>query len=300
MNPQVEQAIGSPDWQLVFLSFALVLVGFEILRGWRRGVAQQLARLGALVAAYFTAFYGGKFVAPLLKPLVKMPDALISVFAGAVLALIVYVIIGGLGTILFRRTSQHESAFMRLLYGASGALLGFFFGAFLVWLMIVGIRSVGAVAQARVQEQAANATVVHAVDFRRGRESESTAQSAPLATSLARLKNSLEMGVIGEAVKKTDVMPEKIYDTLSKAGQVMANAKSAERFLSFPGVHELSKHPRIVALENDREIADMIAQGRFVDLLGNEKIIQTFNDPTLMEQLKKFDFNGALTYALQK
>ena len=50
MNQQFEQAAGSPMWQLVFVSIALLLVLYEIVRGWRRGGARQLARLGALVA----------------------------------------------------------------------------------------------------------------------------------------------------------------------------------------------------------------------------------------------------------
>src|SRR5205807_1407346 len=52
MNQEFEQAAGSPVWQLVFVSIAVLLVLYEILRGWRRGGARQLTRLGALVAAY--------------------------------------------------------------------------------------------------------------------------------------------------------------------------------------------------------------------------------------------------------
>src|SRR5438445_10275124 len=104
MNPPLQQISGSPLWQLVFASFAIVLILFEVLRGWRRGLARQLARLGALIAAYFAAFFGGTLVAPLAKPFFRMPDAIMSILAGAVLAVVVYVIINGLGTVLFKRT----------------------------------------------------------------------------------------------------------------------------------------------------------------------------------------------------
>src|ERR1700736_4608841 len=110
MNPQLQQAAGSPFWQLAFISFAVVLVLFEILRGWRRGLARQLARLGALIAAYFAGFFGGKLIVPLVRPFFKMPDIALSILAGAVLALVVYATINALGTILFRRTRQHEFA----------------------------------------------------------------------------------------------------------------------------------------------------------------------------------------------
>ena len=128
MNQQFEQAAGSPMWQLVFVSIALLLVLYEIVRGWRRGAARQLARLGALVAAYFVAFFGGKYVLPLVRPFLKMPDQLVTIIAGAVLAIAIYALISGVGSILFKRTNQHESAFVRLMYGVTGATLGLLFG----------------------------------------------------------------------------------------------------------------------------------------------------------------------------
>jgi hypothetical protein len=194
---------------------------------------------------------------------------------------------------------------VRLFYGAGGAALGLFFGAFLVWLVVVGVRSIGAVADAKVREQSSSASAaqpqaIHAVDVRRGLLNEPNEESAPLLSSLARLKNSLEMGVIGDAVKRTDVVPGQTYNTLGKIGQVVSNQESAARFLSFPGARELSQHPKIVALRDDPEISEMIAQGRFVDLLQNEKIINAANDPTLVHELKKFDLQKALDYATQK
>jgi uncharacterized iron-regulated membrane protein len=240
-----------------------------------------------------------------VRPFFKMPDIVLSTLAGAALALIVYAIINGLGTIFFRRTSQHDSVLVRLFYGAGGAVLGLFFGAFLVWLVVVGVRSVGAVADAKVREQSSSASAgppqaIHAVDVRRGLLNEPNEESAPLLSSLARLKNSLEMGVIGDAVKRTDVVPGQTYNTLGKIGQVVSNQESAARFLSFPGARELSQHPKIVALRDDPEISEMIAQGRFVDLLQNEKIINAANDPTLVQELKKFDLQKALDYATER
>ncbi len=288
-------------WQLVFISFALVLVLFEILRGWKRGIARQLARLGALIAAYFVAFYAGSFAVPLLRLVLKMPDAILSVLAGASLALIVYVVITGLGAKLFKRTSQHDSAFVRFFYGLSGAVLGILFGAFLVWMVVFGVRSLGAVADAKVRHEAAdqNNAVLHAVDRRRPL-SEGNEESATLMTSLARLKNSLELGVVGDAVKKADVVPTKTYETLGKLGKIVSDPESAQKFLSFPGAHQLSENPKIVALRDDPEITEMISRGRFIDLLQNQKILDAANDPELRAGIMKFDLQGALNYALEQ
>jgi uncharacterized membrane protein required for colicin V production len=300
MNPQLQEAAGSPVWQLVFVSIALLLVLYEILRGWRRGGARQLARLGALVAAYFAGFFGGKFVLPFLRPLVKMPDAVLTILAGALLGVAVYALISGLGSLLFKRTVQQESALIRLLYGVSGAVLGLFFGAFLVWLMVVGVRSVGAIADAHVHEQTAQSTVVHAVDIRRRSLGAANVPSSELMASLARLKNSLELGAIGDAVKRTDVIPTKTYDTLGKVGRLASSPQAAERFLSYPGARELGENPKIVALRNNPEIVDMIQRGRIVDLLRDQRVIDAANDPTLVAAIKNFDFSAALDYAVEQ
>jgi uncharacterized membrane protein required for colicin V production len=301
MNPQLQEAGGSPLWQLAFISFALVLILFEVLRGWRRGIARQIARLGALIAAYFAAFYAGRFAVPLLRPILKLPDPILSVLAGAVLALAIYALISGLGTVLFKRTSEHNSAFVRLFYGVSGALLGIFFGAFLVWLVVFGVRSLGAIADAKVQQDAAEQknAVVHAVDWRRGLTG-SNEDSAPVVTSLARLRNSLELGVVGDAVKRVDVIPTKTYETFGKLGKMVSDRNSAERFLSFPGAHELTQNPKIVGLREDPEIADMLSQGRYLDLLQNQKILDAANDPALRDAVMKFDLQKALDYSLDK
>lgn len=296
---QVQAAAGSPLWQIVFVSFAAVLVLFEILRGWRRGLPRQVARLGALICAYFAGWFASKFFGPLLGMFVRLPDSLLSILAGALFALVIYAVISGTGSALFRRTDQHDSLLVRLLYGSTGAVLGAFFGLFLVWMIVVGVRSIGSVANAEVREQANDSSVVHAVDVRRRifaeRENE-----APLTTSLARLKNSLEMGVIGNVVKKADIVPPKTYDLIEKIGSVAANPQYAEKFLEYPGAKELSEHPKVVALRNDQEVAQMLAQGQLLELIQDHRIIDAANDPELRERLKKFDVGAALTYATQK
>ena len=298
---QLQQSAGSPIWQLVFISFAVVLILFEIVRGWRLGVMRQVMRVIAIVAAYAAAYFGGQLLVPVARPLVKIPDVVLSILCGAVLALLVYAIVAGVGTIVFKRTRQKSSAIVRFFYGLSGAVIGLFFGAFLVWLVIVGVRSIGAVADAQVREHGTKSATpqrnLHAIDVRRG-VLDSSDQSASLMTTLARLKNSLEMGAVGDVVKKSDAVPTETYETLGKIGQVVSNPQIADRFLSFPGAHELSEHPRIVALRDDPHIQDLIAQGRFLDLLQDQRLIDAVNDPTLLEELRKFDLQRALDFAI--
>ena len=300
MNSQIQSVAGSPLWQIVFVSFAVVLILFEVFRGWRRGLPRQVARLGALIAAYFAGYFAWKFLGPLVGMFLRLPDALLSILASAIFALIIYAVISGIALALFRRTDQHPSLIIRLLYGSTGALMGVFFGLFLVWLMVVAVRSIGSVANAEVREQANDSSLVHAVDVRRRLLAEPNEDEAPLTVSLARLKNSLEMGVIGNVLKKADVVPQRVYDLTEKVGQVASNPQNAERFLEYPGARELSEHPKIVALRNDQEIAQMLAQGQWLELIQDHRIIDALNDPDLHARLKKFDLNAALNYALQK
>ena len=112
-------------------------------------------RVAAVVAGYAAAYFGGDLLVPLLRSSLKMPDIVISVLGGAILAVAAYGIISSLGTILFKRTAQ-QSGVVRLVYGLSGALLGVCFGAFFVWLILIGLRSIGSIAEAQVQARAKN------------------------------------------------------------------------------------------------------------------------------------------------
>ena len=268
----------SSGWQIVFISFTAVLIFFEMVRGWRRGVVRQLVRLLALIAAYASGLFGGRVLLPVLRPLIHLPDFIISALAGLLLGIVVYALINTLGAILFKRTAQQPAGMIRFLYGFSGGVLGVFFGLFAVWLVVVAIRSLGAIAGAE-----SKAEIAH---------------RPPVLDSLDRLKRSIEHGPLGEAVKTVDVVPSRTYQTLGKLGDVVSNPSSAERFLHYPGARELTENPRLVALRNDPEIIELIEQGRYLDLLQNPKLIKALNDPSLLAQVKSFDFERALDYAL--
>jgi uncharacterized membrane protein required for colicin V production len=306
-NPQSAiSSAGSPLWQIVFLSFAVILILFEIVRGWRLGLMRQITRLIGLGAAYAAAFFGGKLFVPAMRSFFKIPDPVLSILCAAILAFAAYLVVSGIGAILFKRTAQQESWLLHIVYGFAGAILGLFFGLFLLWLTVVGVRAVGALAegQARRRPEAAahgaQDPTSHALDVRRRFLSESDDGMRAFAISLARLKNSLELGLLGSVLKNTDPVSQRTYETLEKAGSVLSSPERTQKFLTFPGARELAEHPKIVALRSDPEIADLIAQGRFLDLLQNPRVIDALNDPVLADRIKKFDFQRALDYALEK
>ena len=299
MRSELQTVAGSPVWQAVFISFGVILVLFEVVRGWRLGLMRQLVRVAALATAYVAAFYGGRLVVPLLRSFLKMPDIVLSILGGAVLAFAVYASITSLGMIFFRRTGQQNASLLRLIYAISGAAIGLFFGAFLFWMIVVSVRAVGALADAQLRGRL-NSSAAGLDAFEVRRHSLPQPEESTLAALLTRLKNSLELGAIGNAITQTDPVPSKIYEMLGKVGNVVSNPESAQKFLTFPGAHELSEHPRIVALRDDPEISDMIEQRRFLDLLRDQRIIDAANDPALASQIKKFDLQRALDYAVQQ
>ncbi|HEX5175728.1 MAG TPA: CvpA family protein [Chthoniobacteraceae bacterium] len=289
---------GSGLWQALFFSFALILILFEVVRGWRLGLVRQGVRLVALIVAYGAAIFGGRLLLPVLRPLLHAPDLFISLFSGALCALFLYALINAIGSILFRRTGEQRVGLVRLLYGICGAVLGIFFGLFSVWLVVVAIRSLGAIAGAEPHREA---TMQHASAQLGSRPDTATSpRPTAVAASLAKLKNSIEMGPLGEALKAADVVPAQTYRTLGKVGFMVSSPQSAERFLSFPGAKELAENPKIIALRDDPEIIDLIKQQRFLDLLQNPKLIEAMNDPALAAQVRSFDFQKALDYATRK
>lgn len=266
---------------------------------------RQIARLVALGAAYAAALLGGSLFVPVARSFFKMPDPVLSILCGAILAFAAYALVSGVGAILFKRTTQQESGLVRLIYGFAGAIVGLFFGLFLLWLTVASVRAIGALAEGQAGSRSSTAphgaqdATSHALSVRRRFLLESDDGMPALATSLARLKNSLELGLLGSVLKSADPISQRTYETLEKAGSVLSSPERTQKFLTFPGARELAEHPKVVALRRDPGIADLIAQGRFMDLLQNPRVIDAINDPVLAERIRKFDIQRALDYALE-
>src|SRR5437016_6237506 len=168
VRAELQTVAGSSLWQAVFISFGVILILFEVVRGWRLGLMRQLVRVAALTAAYAAAFYGGRLVVPLLRSFLKMPDIVLSILGGAVLALVIYASITSLGMIFFRRTGQQNASLFRLIYASTGAAIGLFFGAFLFWMTVVSVRAIGALADAQLRSRPnASAAGLHTFEVRR-------------------------------------------------------------------------------------------------------------------------------------
>jgi hypothetical protein len=291
-----------PGWQFVFVSLAVVVLLLEIIHGWRLGLVRQLVRVIAIVVAYSCAFFAARATVPLMHSFFKLPDPILAVLGGAILAAVLFTAINLIGAFLFKKTAQQQSRFVRLIWGSTGAFLGILLGLFTIWLGFTGIRMIGSVAEARVRTQnlPANPTAQPNGPAQIQRESAVSPSPNPLMAMLAEMKSSLESGRMGEAVRTIDPLPPALYRLLEKAGEVASNVQSAERFLSFPGAREISEHPKVVALRNDPRVLELIANGHIFELMKNQRMIEAMNDPVLQTRVKKFDLERALDYALKK
>ena len=300
-NPQ-PATVAEPGWQYVFISLAIVIILLEIIHGWRLGLIRQLVRVIAIIVAYSCAFFGARATVPIMRSFFVLPDPILAVLGGAILAAILFAAINLTGALLFRKTAQQESRLLRLVWGSTGAFLGILLGLFTIWLAFAGIRMVGSVAEARLRTQNAPTSAPGQPIGAAQTQTESAVSPLPnpLMAMLANMKNSLESGRVGEAVRTIDPLPPSLYRVLEKAGQVASNVQSAERFLSYPGAREISEHPRVVALRNDSRVMELIASGHIFELLKNPRMIEAMNDPALQARVKNFDLERALDYALQK
>ena len=286
------------NWQLAFVSFAVIILLLEVIHGWRLGLIRQIVRVIAIIVAYSCGFFAANATVPFLRPHLKLPDPILAAVGGAILAFILFAAINFIGAFLFKKTAQQSSPVIRLIWGIAGAFLGILLGVFTLWLTFAGIRMIGSVAQARLH--APNPPGITALPNGAVDPGAQVSLPNPLMTMLANMKSSLESGHVGAAVRAVDPLPPTLYRGLEKAGEVASNPECAQRFLSFPGAREISEHPRVVALRNDRQVMELIASGQIFALMKNQRMIDALNDPSLQARIKKFDLERALDYALQK
>lgn len=285
--------------QIIFFGFAGLIILFQLIKGWRLGFVRQIVRFGGLAAAYMAAFWGASGVVPFLRPL-GYPDFILFPIGGMLVALAVYLVISAFGGILFKRTAHQNVGLVWFFYGCTGALMGVAFGLLLTLVAADAVRFLGGIAQAGMSKprpQPTPAQTLYALPH--GPEKPKPQQSF-LHSGLVELKHSLEKGPAGEVLKTIDPVPQKVYSIAEKIGKTVSDAGAAERFLNYPGARELASRPEIQALQTNPDILAAARDGRYLDLVKNEKIVKVANDPKIAELIKKFDLEKALDYSLGK
>ena len=271
--------LGSPFWQNVLLYGAAVFMLWEIYAGWRRGLIRGGLHFGAFVASGLIGMLVGQTVGAVIGVVLPGVAFLAGLLAGAVVGLVILGVCLFLGAVLFKRTSQQPPGLVRWTFGAGGAVFGLLTGLFILWGAVSIIRTSGAVAKSGMAGQ--------------------KSQEASTATrALAMLKDSLEMGPVGDIVESIDILPSETYDHLMRLGQLAKNPDAMMRFLDYPGMQEIMSHPRMQALLQDPAVVQSAENKNFLTLIQSRTVLNAATDSSLQKLVMALDLEKALDYAM--
>lgn len=242
---------------LCVLAFVLAAL-FLIWRGWRLGLIRMLLSIGALFGAYFLGVFGGPFLAPLLRP-TGLPDPLLELGGGILLGLGFYIAARTAGAIVFKRTAHQSFALLRLLFGLTGAALGVVDAAALLLVLAMSVRVAGTIAEG----------------------------NPAVPPVLTNLKQKIDDSFLGPLIDSFDPISREHYRTMRVLAGMLSSQRNLARFVS--SIPAAERDPKLVALQNDRQLTEQIQKGSFWDLLKNPKVVGIVNDPKLRELLSSID-----------
>jgi hypothetical protein len=263
---------GSPFWQNAILYGAVLFLIWETFTGWRRGLVRSGLHFGAFVASGILGLIAGRTVAAVVGFVLPGLAFFSGLLAGAVVTLLTLGICLLASALLFKRTSQQPPGPARWLFGFGGAFFGLLTGVFLLWGAISLVRASGAIAQSGPAE-------------------------SPAARALGTLKDSLELGPLGEKITSFDIMPSAAYDNIVRLGQLSKNQDAMLRFLDDPGVQEILAHPRMQALLQDPQVLEAAQDGNYLVLVQNRAVLNAATDPSLQKLVLSLDLEKALDNA---
>lgn len=273
----------------IYFAVAAIVVAFLTYHGWRQGVGRQFMTLLAVAGAYAVGFFGAGLVAPWFSFL-RYPPQVTQIIAGVAAGLLTMIAISTLGRVFFKRTADQKAGAARWSFGVMGAVLGLAFGGLVFFVASEMVRLMGALAQANVQATTEMAAAA---------PDQKAPAVNPMMSGLAKLSSALDKGDSGTFFRKVDPVPAHVFATLAKLGLMVSRPEAVERFLGYPGVDELTNHPRLLALRNDPEVASLLERQSYFRLLRHPKVVELAGDPDFSAQIKRMNFDEALDYALK-
>lgn len=269
---------GSPQLQGVILLCSALWILISMLRGWSTGLMRQLTVIVAFIVATFLVLHFTSNLAAYLHR--EVPQVFQTPIAALLIWIISYNGILLIGRILFKRTRDHDSMLVRIIYGAGGALLGFAYGLFFIWSMLIGVRLIGRIAENQIEMQWA-----------------ASEPSDKFVLSLAKLKNSVELGVGRSVINTVDPTPPGFYRELDQYSRLIGNPRAIRKMLDYPGFHRVLQDPKILDLQRDPELLADIQSGNLLAVFSNRKVVALLNDPQLRQVFSLGELKAALDYA---
>lgn len=285
---------GSPFWQGVILLVAALFLFWEARRGWKNGVVRSGLNLAALVLASIIGYMAARAAAAPFGGFSDLGGLITGVLTGIGVALVILFIIWILGAVLFKRTEHQESGLVRFFWGLGGAFFGILMGLIFICGAITMIRGLGALGQARLQSQPSTATTP-------GVPSANAPDKPPaIANAVVTLKESLELGPVGQIVEQVDPIPEDVYVLISDAARVVNDPSLLNRMVEYPGIQQMMQHPKIAALLSDPAVVKAAEERNIMALISNKTMVAAAQDPELSKELSQIDIRAALKFALEK
>jgi hypothetical protein len=271
---------GSEYWRSVFFALAGGWILLSILRGWTQGILRQLlvpfAVLGAtLIVALVTPTASGY-----IHENTRLPGPVSALLFAAAIWLFAYNLLVFVGGIIFKRTGDQDFAIVRLSFGASGAAVAVVYALLQIWLIVVGVRIFGRIAEDQIAVQSSRSAV-----------------SSGFVVGLARLKNSLELGPGKAILDQLDPVPLEVYHRLDQCSQLLASPRAIGHLLESPALRSIWENPRIRTLQADPEILEAVRRGDFLSILSNPNVIALWTDPNIRALLSGDQIQAACDYA---
>jgi hypothetical protein len=271
---------GSEYWRNVFFALAGAWVLASFLRGWMQGILRQL-----LVPL---AVFGASLVLVLITPVASgflyqnawLPASISALLLGVAIWLFAYNLLVFVGGIIFKRTRDQDFAILRLVFGVGGAAVAVVYALFQIWVIVIGIRILGRIAEDQIAVQSSRNAV-----------------SSGFVVELARLKNSLELGSGKAVLDQLDPVPSAAYRRLDQSCQLLANPRAIGRLLESPALRGVWENPRIRTLQADPEILEAVRRGDFLSILSNPKALALWTDPNIRALLSGDQIQAACDYA---
>lgn len=267
----------SAPWLWILAALYLL---FEVWRGWRRGIVRHGISVVALLTAGGVAWVFGWATGFISDNVIPLPIPLGRVLFGFAAGMAFYIAAVVLSSLLFKKTSQQSGGLIRLVYGIGGAFFGVIFGLLVLWGGISLVRMVEAI----MQGQEVAMTTHEAYSEEQGK--------------FVVGKTPKEQEASGSLVDKIDIVPPQTYQIISQLMALSRSPDAVMRFFSYPETQKLLAQPKIQQLLQDPSVAKAVAQGNFIVLLSNPKILAVAFDPEVQEAFSTFDLPKALDYAL--
>lgn len=270
---------------MILLGGAVLFILLETWRGWKAGLVRSGLHLASIGLSTFLGYYAARLAAAPLGGFGEMSGLLTGIVVGLGVTVVVFLVMWILSVVLFKKTEHQSSGIFRMLWGLGGAFFGFSLGLLIVWGGISLVRGLGSFVAARAQAPAPG---------------KAEAPRTGVANSLVTMKESLEMGPIGQAVSATDPLSPEIYEIIQQVGAITSDQDVMMRFIEYPDIQRILQNPKIAQLVSDPSVIQAGQNRNILGLMSNPVLLAAVQDPAFAEELKKVDLRAALKFALEK